>query len=86
MSEQQKDSIDIILGRIESKIDHVNRLVDRIEASEKKLHSLDKQVIKQESRIDLLEGKVGHLRINSLYVFGGTIIFALAVVIAHLIQ
>jgi uncharacterized protein YfkK (UPF0435 family) len=81
MSADNKEPIDTILSRIEQKIDYVNRVVDRIEASEKKLHELDKAVIKQDTRLDLLEGKVGHLRINGLVIFAVLVILASAAII-----
>lgn len=73
-----KESIDTTLARIEQKIDYVNRIVDRIEASEKKLMALDYKVDDHADRVESLEMKVG--RIN-FYIIG-FIIFILSLALA----
>lgn len=78
MSSTTKENIDITLSRIEQKIDYVNRIVDRIEASEKKLVALDQKMECQDNRVNSLESKIGR---NNIYLVVG-IIFTLTLALA----
>lgn len=73
-----KESIDITLSRIEQKIDYVNRIVDRIEASEKKLVALDQKLECQDNRVTSIEARIGR---NNMYLVTG-IVFLLALALA----
>ena len=52
------DNIDKVLGRLETKIDNINRLVEHIEETDRKISKLEIRSEHQHSLIEKLQDKV----------------------------